>query len=241
MKPFVQNAPNKRFRLGVGGRWSAHDLEVLLSSILGPSGWRVRTRNDQSNSGPLLNPQTSTTVPESCGMIEIVALGDGLGLLGACLDDEELDAIVISPLSKSSSMEESRLVRRHLARFIRQLKPGGATIFAADDPASEIFSAIRLDCKRLGYGLESGQAAFRIDQCDRPEPMHARTFRLVSPNGDADWPMAPEMNDSWQMALAALATVDVLGLTSVTNAIHTLIDCLNRSAISPMMNLQPVA
>jgi hypothetical protein len=238
MKPSVQIAQNMRFRLGVGGHWSAHDLELLLVTILGPSGWKVSSRLEP-NSQPTING--ASIHPEPLGFIEIVALGDGLGSSVGCLDHEELDAIVISPLSESNSIEDSRLVRRHLARFIRQLKPGGATIFAADDPASEIFSAIRLDCRRLGYGLESGQAAFRIDRSDHHEPMHDKAFRLVSPTGNTDWPIASEMNDSWQMALAALAAVDVLGLTSVTNALHSLADIMNRSGLNPLMNLQPVA
>jgi hypothetical protein len=71
--------------------------------------------------------------------------------------------------------------------------------------------------------------------------MHDKAFRLVSPTGNTDWPIASEMNDSWQMALAALAAVDVLGLTSVTNALHSLADIMNRSGLNPLMNLQPVA
>ena len=71
--------------------------------------------------------------------------------------------------------------------------------------------------------------------------MHDKAFRLISPTGKTDWPIASEMNESWQMALAALATVDVLGLTSVTNALLSLTDIMNRSGLNPLMNLQPVA
>mgnify|MGYP006982851072 CR=1 FL=1 len=41
--------------------------------------------------------------------------------------------------------------------------------------------------------------------------------------------------------LAALAAVDALGLTSVTNALHSLADIMNRSGMNLLMNLQPVA
>jgi len=52
MKPSVQIAQNMRFRLGVGGHWSAHDLELLLVTILGPSGWKVSSRLNQTASRP---------------------------------------------------------------------------------------------------------------------------------------------------------------------------------------------
>ena len=76
MKPSVQIAQNMKFRLGVGGHWSAHDLELLLATILGPSGWKVSSRLEP-NSKPTLNDASNH--PEPLGFIEIVALGDGLG------------------------------------------------------------------------------------------------------------------------------------------------------------------
>lgn len=234
----IQNQPDMTFRLGVGGRWSAQDLERFLIDILGPTGWRVSLREGFSaeslpDSRHADSPETSRT-----GRLEIVPLGDGLGLSSACLDDEELDAIVISPLADSTTGEESRMVRRHLARFIRQLKPGGATIFAADDPASDIFAAIRLDCRRLGYGLESRRAAFRIDRCDLPEPMHSTAFRLISPDGDADWPLASDSGDACRLALAALAAVNALGLTSLSTALTNLSDCLKQAGMSELLRFQ---
>ena len=86
----IQNQPDMTFRLGVGGRWSAQDLERFLIDILGPTGWRVSLRESFSaeslpDSRHADSPETSRT-----GRLEIVPLGDGLGLSSACLDDEEL-------------------------------------------------------------------------------------------------------------------------------------------------------
>ena len=234
----IRDRPNMTFRLGVGGRWSAQDLERLLIDILGPTGWSVCLRDGFSADSSGRSTLVETSVASESGILEIVPLGDGLGHSAACLDDEELDAIVISPLTDSATGEESRLVRRHMARFIRQLKPGGATIFAADDPASDIFSSIRLDCRRLGYGLDSRRAAFRIDRCDMPEPMHTTAFRLISPDGDADWPLASNSGDACRLALAALAAVNALGLTSLTTALTNLSDCLKQAGVSELLRFQ---
>lgn len=238
MQKTIQSRPNMTFRLGVGGRWPAHELERLLIEILGPTGWTVSLRESFPSKDLDDSGKAEPHSDRISGVVEIVPLGDGLGHSASCLENEELDAIVISPLAESATGEESRLVRRHLARFIRQLKPGGATIFAADDPASDIFSAIRLDCRRLGYGLESRRAAFRIDRCDLPEPMHTTAFRLISPDGDAEWPLVSESGDACRLALAALAAVNALGLTSLSTALTNLSDCLKQAGMNELLQFQ---
>jgi hypothetical protein len=213
--------PKTTFRLGVGGRWSAHDLEACLSLILQPMGWSVCSRDEDGDGAGTAQSHN----PQTLGMLEILPLGDGLGHGAFCSDDEELDAVIISPLNcgfNNDSEDQVRKVRKHLARFVRQLKPGGATIFAADDPASDIFSSIRLDCQRLGYALTGVQGAYRIVRSDRPEPVNLSNFRLVGPEGDTDWPIPSETSDRWQLALAVLAAVDVLGVSSMSKALGLL-------------------
>lgn len=229
MKNTLDGCGNQTFRLGVGGRWSARDLERFLIDILGPIGWEVCSRASAEPAGVLTVKHFNGSYS---GVLELVPLGDGVGFSASCVDDEELDAIVISPLADSATGDDARAARLHLARFVRQLKPGGATIFAADDPASDIFSAIRLDCRRLGYGLESRRAAFRLDRCEPvAEPMHASAFRLISPDGDGAWPISSESGDACRLALAALAAVNALGLANLSTALQNLTECLGQSSM----------
>lgn len=231
---------NIRFRLGVGGCWTADDLESYLSSILSPSGWKVLLRGDHCLD--IQRTATEATEAESSRVLEIVPLGNGFNLRSTCGETEELDAVLISPLadgSESRSDDQTRQIqiRRHLARFVRQLKPGGATIFAADDPASEIFCAIRLDCQRLGYALSGAQAAYRIVRCDRPEPMPRNLLKYISPAGDADWPIVYESGDQLRKALAALITVNLLGVMPVTQAILNLSTNFDKTRIASGMRV----
>lgn len=215
------NHSKSTFRLGVGGRWSANDLEACLASILQPMGWSVCSRDEEGDGAGTAQSQN----PQMLGMLEILPLGDGLGHGAFCNDDEELDAVIISPLNgglSGDSEDQVRIVRKHLARFVRQLKPGGATIFAADDPASDIFSSIRLDCQRLGYALTGVQGAYRIVPSERPEPVTLSNFRLVGPEGDADWPISSDTSDRWPLVLAVLAAVEVLGVSNMTKALGLL-------------------
>jgi hypothetical protein len=225
----AQSVPKKSvFRLGVGGRWSPHDLETCLASILKPMGWSVCSREEACQNPGKSLPASEQTI----GVLEILPLGDGLANDAVCKEDEELDAVIISPLfrgSNAGSDEQARVVRKHLARFVRQLKPGGATIFAADDPASDIFSSIRLDCQRLGYSLSGVTGAYRVVRADRPEPVNPAHFRLIGPAGDTDWPIPSETSDRWPLALAVLAAVDVLGLSSITKALGPLSVSINQA------------
>lgn len=221
------------FRLGVGGRWSPHDLECYLRSILATSGWHVVLRSQADINFQEVSAECSDS--DVCRILEIVPLGDGLDLVSSCDESEELDAVLISPLadsSESKTEDQTRQVRRHLARFVRQLKPGGATIFAADDPASEIFSAIRLDCQRLGYAVSGAHGAFRIVRSDRPEPMHRSLLKYISPTDNADWPIVVESREQLGKALAALVTVNVLGVMPVAEAILNLSNFIGKPAIS---------
>ncbi len=144
-------------RVGVGGRWSVEELQRTLISFLGSSGWQVLTRSAEGElNAPFAESQAlgSPGGLPLAGLVELVPLGDGLSQVVGLPESEELDAVVISPLAESGPEANAMTARRYLARFVRQLRPGGATIFAADDPVSDIFSVIRLDCRRLGYTFE---------------------------------------------------------------------------------------
>gem|GEM_PF-5633020 len=150
-------------RVGVGGRWSVEELQRTLISFLGSTGWQVLTR---SAGGELNAPPGHSQAGglPLVGLVELVPLGDGHSLVVGLPESEELDAVVISPLAESGPDANAMTARRYLARFVRQLRPGGATIFAADDPVSDIFSVIRLDCRRLGYTFE-GDANSWLSTC----------------------------------------------------------------------------
>lgn len=200
-------------RIGVGGRWSAEELQRSLHFILASTGWQVLTRpasNSESDAAGTMTVEVSESVIPMAGMVEIVPLGDGLSHVYGFPESEELDAVVISPLAESGADTDGMTARRYLARFVRQLRPGGATIFAADDPVSDIFSAIRLDCRRLGYRYESHDGA---GPGDRTAIDSAKTgspgFRSES-NGCEDAISA----DRTRLELAALAVVQAFGLNS---------------------------
>ncbi|MBI1324263.1 hypothetical protein GC170_13915 [bacterium] len=199
-----------RVRIGVGGRWSAEELQRSLHFILKSTGWQVLTRSaensDADGNGAMAAPATQLSVPMS-GMVEIVPLGDGLSQVFGFPESEELDAVVISPLAESGADTDGMTARRYLARFVRQLRPGGATIFAADDPVSDIFSAIRLDCRRLGYRYDSENRSSHHDQAggDANPGMQDRCL-----NSDDDATTA----ERTRLELAALAVVQAFGLNA---------------------------
>ncbi len=204
-----------RVRIGVGGRWSAEELQRSLHFILESTGWQVLTRSATNtgvdDAGAITASASQSAVPMS-GMVEIVPLGDGLSQVFGFPDSEEFDAVVISPLAESGADTDGMTARRYLARFVRQLRPGGATIFAADDPVSDIFSAIRLDCRRLGYRYDSPDQARRDD---RPSGELTNQQRLdtrqKSTSGED-----PTTADRTRLELAAQAVVQAFGLD--TNA-----------------------
>lgn len=205
-------APTRYVRVGVGGRWTAEDLQNCLSRVLASSPWQVRTRESvvvrRTQASPLVFDENldSDTTPS---LVEIVPLGDGT-IDSPIADDEELDAVVISPLAGEWSGDHIRTARRHLARFVRQLKPGGATVFAADDPASDIFAAIRLDCRRLGY---------RSDMNLRPnysltiETGKSTKLRIDSPD-DAGHAVDPGTAERIRLESAAMAVVQAFGFVA---------------------------
>lgn len=213
-----------QFRLGVGGQWTPRDLESLLTTILTPIGWRVWVRSEPE--GPTVHGNSQTAGQENSSVLEIVSLGNGLNLDSLCGETEELDAVVISPLAGSPLTQNEGQIKQmccHLARFVRQLKPGGATIFAADEPSSAIFSSIRLDCQRLGYTVDDpGKAAFRFVRCDRPDPPERGMLTFQNHEGEADCPIEFESGEQLFKAVAALATVNLLSDIPVKQAILNL-------------------
>lgn len=198
-------------RIGVGGRWSAEELQRSLHCILESTGWQVSTRpaaNFAMNDVDTTSVSSQASVMPKSGMVEIVPLGDGLSQVFGFPESEELDAVVISPLAESGADTDGMTARRNLARFVRQLRPGGATIFAADDPVSDIFSAIRLDCRRLGYRYDSDKRSRTSDQAGAlSNPDMLQTSR----NSDDDDATTAERT---RLELAALAVVQAFGLNS---------------------------
>lgn len=200
-------------RIGVGGRWSAEELQRSLNFFLESTGWQVSTRsaaNFDRNDQRAQADSSSTSVMPMVGMVEIVPLGDGLSQVFGLPESEELDAVVISPLAESGPDTDGMTARRYLARFVRQLRPGGATIFAADDPVSDIFSAIRLDCRRLGYRYDSEHADRRSDhESEIRSTPERQQSRNESKRSDDEISA-----DRTRLELAALAVVQAFGLNS---------------------------
>jgi len=186
-----------------------------LHFILESTGWRVLTRSSSNAEGVAADsgsaPANHSPVPIT-GMVEIVPLGDGLSQVFGLPESEELDAVVISPLAESGADTDGLTARRYLARFVRQLRPGGATIFAADDPVSDIFSAIRLDCRRLGYRYDSPDQARRDDRPSGELTNQQRLDTRRESTSSEDSTTA----DRTRLELAAQAVVQAFGLD--TNA-----------------------
>lgn len=196
-----------RVRIGVGGRWSAEELQNSLISFLESTGWQVFTRSasgDLNVPGSMRSVNGTAAASPPAGLVELVPLGDGLSQVAGLSESEELDAVVISPLAESDA--DAMTARRYLARFVRQLRPGGATIFAADDPLSDIFSAIRLDCRRLGYTFAGDARAWRTGDGVLP-------LTSIVDRGDTD-PGHEESNyaDRTRLELAAMVVVQAFGL-----------------------------
>lgn len=199
-------------RVGVGGRWSVEELQRTLISFLGSSGWQVLTRSAE---GALNAPFAESQAHGSqgslplAGLVELVPLGDGLSQVAGIPESEELDAVVISPLAESGADANAMTARRYLARFVRQLRPGGATIFAADDPVSDIFSVIRLDCRRLGYTFE-GDGKSWLSTCDAGvTAAERREHASLQAGPDLDGAHPAEMT---RLELAAMTVVQAFGL-----------------------------
>lgn len=187
-------------RIGVGGRWTVEELQRSLTTFLASTGWRVMTRSAEGVIEPAVVADcvgSTDTVPLA-GLVELVPLGDGLSQVVGFPESEELDAVVISPLAESGAEGNAMTARRYLARFVRQLRPGGATIFAADDPVSDIFSAIRLDCQRLGYTGEGDSVVART-----PGEPSARS---------GSGALEADPDDRSRLVMAAMTVVQAFGL-----------------------------
>jgi hypothetical protein len=215
-------APTNRVRVGVGGRWSPEELGRFLATLSQLTCWSVRTRGDHAlETSVQPNFKTIPYGDKGEGVIEIVFLGDGLSSDAPIADDEELDAVVISPLAASAASEaidRTQTARKSLARFVRQLRPGGATIFAADDPASDIFSAIRLDCQRVGYGFDGTARRWRVDRIDARYPKDANQLRLSIADDIMIVGADRSAADNARLTLAAVVTIEVLGLAKPARA-----------------------
>ncbi len=124
---------------------------------VGPLGWFDGARAYPPSPG---EPAAEVLAPMLAAMVErrctgaIVELSPGA--LAQRRDEalEPLHAAIVTALPAVAPDDAKSLAcRRDHARLLRRLAPGGAVVLNADDREADLLSTVRLDARRLAFGL----------------------------------------------------------------------------------------
>lgn len=155
--------------LGVTGVGGLTVTALFLRAIFEASGQRFGLLGRLGWFDGVVSRHVGAGVPGSEGMAAMLSAMVENGCAGAVIeldvdallakrvDGIQFDVAVVTDCEASpvATLEEVVARRGAMARLIRQVVPGGASVVNADDPQAELLGAVNLETIRVSFGLDS--------------------------------------------------------------------------------------